>query len=62
MELNKAAEYYKPNGGRWIQTIKTADIIKPQVVVNSKGLSFKARYPNPFAEYVIQAAANRELL
>ena len=61
MELNEAAEY-KPNGGRWIQTIKTDDIIKPHVVVNSRGLSFKARYPNPFAEYVIQAAANRKLL
>ena len=52
MELNEKAKYF-PNRGKWLQTIKTSEIVKPNVVVNSNGKSFKARYRNPFEKYVI---------
>ena len=60
MELNKKAKYF-PNRGKWIQTIKTSDIVNPEVVVNSEGEFFKARYRNPFEEYVLRGATNKRL-
>ena len=44
---------YPPNRGRWLQRLKTSDIIAPKVVVNSHGLGFKTSYLNPFDTYVI---------
>ena len=58
MELNEKAKYF-PNRGKWLQTIKTSEIVKPNVVVNSKGKSFKARYRNPFEKYLIPAITKR---
>ena len=50
--LNQKIKYV-PNRGRWIQRLKTSDIVEPKVVVNSKGLGFKTSYLNPFDEYAI---------
>ena len=61
MELNKKAKYF-PNRGKWIQTIKTSDIVNPEVVVNSEGEFFKARYRNPFEKYVLPGATNKRLI
>ena len=44
---------YLPNSGTWIQHLKTNEIIKPKIVVNSTGLGFSTLYPNPFEKYVI---------
>ena len=51
-KLNKTIKYV-PNRGTWIQNLKTSEIIKPKVVVNSTGLGFKTSYNNLFDRYVI---------
>ena len=56
-KLNENAKY-SPNRGRWLQLLKTGDIIKPKIVVNSKGLGFQTMYKNPFAQYVISNFTN----
>ena len=52
LKLNQNVTY-SPNRGRWIQRLKTSDIVAPKVVVNSRGLGFKTSYLNPFDEYAI---------
>uniref|UniRef100_UPI001C0766A2 hypothetical protein n=1 Tax=Acinetobacter baumannii TaxID=470 RepID=UPI001C0766A2 len=50
-KLNERAAY-SPKRGRYVQVLKTSEIVTPKVVVNSKGLAFKARYvKNPFDGY-----------
>ena len=50
--LNQRIEY-TPDRGRWIQNVKTSDIVAPKVVVNSRGVGFKTSYLNPFDVYAI---------
>ena len=52
IKFNKAIKYV-PNRSTWIQHLKTNEIIKPKIVVNSVGLGFPTLYPNPFERYVI---------
>ena len=57
-ELNANVEY-KPNRGQWIQKLKTSDIIASNIVVNSKGLSFKTNFPNVFDQYRLYTAPEK---
>ena len=56
-KLNENVKY-TPNRGRWLQSLKTGDIITPKVVVNNRGLGFQTRYKNPFAQYRISTVTN----
>jgi len=51
---------YAPNRGAWIQNVKISEVVTPQIVVNSGGLAFKVRYPNPFDNYHIIALTHSE--
>ena len=54
LKLNQKAKY-SPNRGRWIETVKTREIVSPAIVVTSKGLSFKSNYQNVFTDYQIES-------
>ena len=59
LKLNKTVRY-APNRGAWIQNVKTSEIVTPQIVVNSGGLAFKVRYPNPFENYRIHGLSRSD--
>ena len=49
---------YAPNRGRWVQNLKTSEILSPKIVVNVKGLGFQIRYPDPIGIYKLTKATN----
>ena len=60
LKLNKSVKY-APNRGRWIETIKTKEIIEPNIVVTTAGLSFKSSYQNVFTDYQIKYGTKQVL-
>lgn len=60
LRFNPTVEY-SPSRGRWIQQLKTSAVMTPEVVVNSRGVGFKTRYRDIFAQYIIHDATSEIL-